>query len=112
MSPSPRNARAALSCFLLSLPFIYKPSQAFAPIQEILTSCNERIKAFYWKLWYSDDESLPAIDFWEKFMGPEVTILAEDVEQFCAVLGNQGESFKTARSEELQAPMDFAIITG
>ena len=77
-----------------------------------MTSCNERIKAFYWKLWYGDDKSLPAIDIREKFVGPEVTILAEDVEQFCVVVGNQGESFKTARSEEVQAPMDFAIVTG
>jgi len=39
-------------------------------------------------------------------------ILAEDVEQFCAVVGNQAESFKTARNENVQAPMDFAIVTG
>jgi len=94
----------------LSLQFVYKP--CFAPIHEISTSRNERIKAFYWKLWYGDDESLPAIDIREKFVGPEVTILAEDVEQFCVVVGNQGESFKMVRSEEVQAPMDFAIVTG
>ena len=96
----------------LSLQFIYKPSQGFAPIHEISTGHNERIKAFYWKLWYGDDESLPAIDIREKFVGLEVTILAEDMERFCAVVGNQGESFKTARSEEVQAPMDFVIVTG
>ena len=94
----------------LSLQFIYKPSQGFAPIHEISTGRIERIKAFYWKLWYGDDESLPAIDIREKFVGPEVTILAADVEQFCAVVDNQGESFKTARSE-VQALMDFAIVT-
>jgi fatty acid synthase subunit beta len=96
----------------LSLQFVYKPSQGFAPIHEISTGRNERIKAFYWKLWYGDDETLPTIDIREKFVGPEVTILAEDVEQFCAVVGNQGESFKTARTEQVQAPMDFAIVTG
>ena len=100
------------SSILLSLQFVYKPSQGFAPIHEISTGRNERIKAFYWKLWYGDDESLPAIDIREKFVGPEVTILAEDVEQFCAVVGNQRESFKTARTEEVQAPMDFTIVTG
>ncbi|KAF8963371.1 hypothetical protein BDZ97DRAFT_2075857 [Flammula alnicola] len=96
----------------LALQFVYKPSQGFAPIHEIATGRNQRIKEFYWKLWYGDNEVLPAIDIREKFVGPEVVIKAEDVEQFCAVVGNQGESFKTVRNEKVQAPMDFAIVTG
>jgi len=95
-----------------SLQFVYKPSHGFAPIHEIDTGRNERIKAFYWKLWYGDDEVLPAIGIRDKFVGPEVTILAEDVEQFCAVVGNRAENFKTARNENVQAPMDFALVTG
>ncbi|KAF8969171.1 fatty acid synthase [Flammula alnicola] len=96
----------------LALQFVYKPSQGFAPIHEIATGRNQRIKEFYWKLWYGDNDVLPAIDIREKFVGPEVVIKAEDVEQFCAVVGNQGESFKTVRNEKVQAPMDFAIVTG
>jgi len=94
----------------LSLQFQYCPSQGFTPIHEIATGRNQRIKQFYWKLWYGDDEVLPNIDIHEKFMGPEAAIDSSDVEQFCAVVGNQGESFKTARSDKIQAPMDFAIV--
>jgi len=96
----------------LALKFQYKPSQGFAPIHEIATGRNDRIKSFYWKLWYGDNEVLPSINIRDKFVGPEVTIAAEDVEQFCAVVGNQGERFKTVRNEQVQAPMDFAIVTG
>lgn len=96
----------------LSLHFQYKPSQGYAPIHEIADGRNKRIKEFYWKLWYGDDEVLPDIDIRETFVGPEVTIEAEDVEQFCAVVGNQGESFTTIRNDNVQAPMDFAIVTG
>ncbi|KAF4614083.1 hypothetical protein D9613_007929 [Agrocybe pediades] len=96
----------------LTLQFQYTPSQGFAPIHEVAVGRNQRIKEFYWKLWYGDDEKLPSIDIRDKFVGPEVTIRAEDVEQFCAVVGNQGEAFKTARNEQVQAPMDFAIVTG
>ncbi|KAF8907276.1 fatty acid synthase [Gymnopilus junonius] len=96
----------------LSLKFEYKPSQGFAPIHEIAVGRNQRIKAFYWKLWYGDNEDLPTIDIREKFIGPEVTIKAEDVQQFCAVVGNQGEAFKAVRNDKIQAPMDFAIVTG
>jgi hypothetical protein len=34
---------------------------------------------------------LPTIDIRDKFTGPEVSIEAEAVEKFCAVVGNQGE---------------------
>ncbi|KAH9936479.1 uncharacterized protein B0H18DRAFT_950746 [Fomitopsis serialis] len=37
---------------------------------------------------------------------------ANDVEAFCAVVGNEGEAFKTARTDRNEAPMDFAIVTG
>ncbi|KAJ6624064.1 fatty acid synthase [Mycena sp. CBHHK59/15] len=96
----------------LSLQFEYKPSLGFAPIHEIATDRNTRIKEFYWKLWYGDDAVLPEIGIRETFHGPEVTIEASAVEQFCAVVGNQGESFQTVRNDQISAPMDFAIVTG
>jgi fatty acid synthase subunit alpha len=96
----------------LSLQFEYKPSNGFAPIHEIATGRNSRIKQFYWKLWYGDDAVLPTIDIHETFIGPEVVIEATAVETFCAVVGNQGESFKTVRNDVVNAPMDFAIVTG
>ena len=96
----------------LSLQFEYKPSNGFAPIHEIAIGRNTRIKEFYWKLWYGDDDVLPAIDIHETFVGPDVTIEADAVERFCAVVGNQGESFKVARNDVVKAPMDFAIVTG
>ena len=46
------------------------------------------------------------------FTGPEVTIDEDTVQTFCAVVGNQAEAFKTARNEVIEAPMDFAIVTG
>ncbi|KAJ7077160.1 fatty acid synthase [Mycena belliarum] len=96
----------------LTLQFEYKPSLGFAPIHEIATGRNTRIKEFYWKLWYGDDAVLPEIDIRETFHGPEVTIEAGAVERFCAVVGNQAESFQTVRNEQVSAPMDFAIVTG
>ena len=42
---------------------------------------------------------------------PDATINLSNVEQFCAVAGNKGESFKVVRNDNVQAPMDFAIVT-
>jgi enoyl reductase-like protein len=54
--------------------------------------------------------SFPRLTF-TKTVGPEVAIDSSDVEQFCDVVGNQGESFKTARNNNVQVPMDYAITT-
>jgi fatty acid synthase subunit alpha, fungi type/fatty acid synthase subunit beta, fungi type len=94
----------------LLLHFQYKPSMSSTPIHEIAEGRNERIKQFYWKLWYGDSEVLP--DIRDTFTGPEITVEARAVETFCAVVGNQGERFKTTWNSEVKAPMDFAIVTG
>ncbi|KAI0649410.1 fatty acid synthase [Trametes meyenii] len=96
----------------LTLNFVYKPAMGFAPIHEVADGRNRRIKEFYWKLWFGDNEVLPEINVRDTFTGPEVTIDEDDVETFCAVVGNQGEAFKSARTDTPLAPMDFAIVTG
>lgn len=95
----------------LYLQFVYKPSQGYMPIHEVVADRNNRIKQFYWKLWYGD-KVLPSLNTEEMFVGPEVTITSEEVEEFCAVVGNQGELFKSTRMDTAQAPMDFAIVIG
>jgi fatty acid synthase subunit alpha, fungi type len=96
----------------LYLQFEYKPSMPFAPIHEVAADRNKRIKEFYWRLWFGDDEVLPEVDVRATYTGPEVTINANDIDTFCNVVGNQSEPFKAARTTEVQAPMDFAIVTG
>jgi hypothetical protein len=46
----------------------------------------------------------------QKVVVEYATINSSDVEQFCAVVGNQGGSFKIVRNDNVQAPMDFAIV--
>jgi fatty acid synthase subunit alpha len=96
----------------LSMKFDYVPSLGSIPIHEIADGRNLRIKDFYWRLWFGDNETLPSIGVRETFHGSEIAITAEDVEAFCDVVGNQSEAFKTARNERVQAPMDFGIVTG
>ncbi|EGN98830.1 hypothetical protein SERLA73DRAFT_168429 [Serpula lacrymans var. lacrymans S7.3] len=96
----------------LSLQYKYVPSMGSMPIHEVAEGRTRRIKEFYWKLWYGDDEVLPEIDLRDTFVGPDVTIKSSDIETFCAVVGNQGEEFKTTRTSIVKAPMDFAIVTG
>ncbi|KAJ3886618.1 hypothetical protein GG344DRAFT_81530 [Lentinula edodes] len=96
----------------LTLQFEYKSAMGSAPIHEVVTGRNMRIKAFYWKLWYGDDQSLPELDIHDTFTGPDVTLKAEDIKKFCSVVGNNDKSFKSVRTTTISAPMDFAIVAG
>ncbi|KAG9315241.1 hypothetical protein JVU11DRAFT_4375 [Chiua virens] len=96
----------------LYLQFKYVSSMGSMPIHEVSEGRNGRIKDFYWKLWFGGEHTRPEIDIRETFIGPEVVVSANDIETFCNVVGNQNEAFKTARTEVVKAPMDFAIVTG
>ncbi len=54
------------------------------PIHELADDCNVRIKQFYWKLWFGDNEALPEIGLRDIFTGPEVTIDEDGIETFRA----------------------------
>jgi len=96
----------------LTLIYTYRPDQGYAPIHEVMEGRTTRIKDFYWRLWFGEDEEMPHLDSKQVFEGPEVTIDATEIECFCAVVRNDGEAFKSARTENVRAPLDFAIVTG
>lgn len=92
--------------------FQYKPEMGYAPIHEVVDGRNKKIKDFYWRLWFGDDQKLPELPLDTTFTCESTTIDAQAVQRFCDVVGNQGESFKAARSDKVMAPMDFAIVLG
>jgi fatty acid synthase subunit alpha len=96
----------------LTLIYTYRPDQGYAPIHEVMEDRTTRIKDFYWRLWFGEDETMSRLDCKQVFEGPEVTIDAKEVERFCAVVRNDGEAFKGTRTENVRAPLDFAIVTG
>ena len=77
-----------------------------------MEGCNKCIKEFYWQLWFGDDKEPQDLDVCDTFTSPDVSISANDVKAFCAAVGNQQEKFKTVHTDEVKAPMDYAIITG
>lgn len=99
----------------VALPFLYKynPEDGFAPILEVMEGRNDRIKHFYWKLWFG--HSLPVnldIDVEETIIGDEVTITGQDISEFTHAIGNKCEAFVNRPGKTTLAPMDFAIVVG
>ncbi|KAK6458738.1 S-acyl fatty acid synthase thioesterase [Scheffersomyces xylosifermentans] len=99
----------------IALPFLYtyKPSDGFAPILEVMEGRNDRIKEFYWKLWYGADIPYEnEINVEEAIEGDEITITGQEIADFAHAIGNKCEAFVTRPGKVTLAPMDFAIVIG
>lgn len=98
-----------------TLPFIYdyKPEDGFAPILEVMEGRNDRIKKFYWQLWFGHDVPVDLdIDVEEVIPGDKVTVSGKDIAEFTHAIGNTCEAFITRPGKQTLAPMDFAIVVG
>ncbi|RYP75527.1 hypothetical protein DL769_003814 [Monosporascus sp. CRB-8-3] len=98
----------------VSLPlwFTYNPEAGYAPIHEVMEGRNDRIKEFYWRAWFGDDEFDLDTPVTSKFDGGETTITSEDINDFVHAVGNTGEAFVDRPGKVMYAPMDFAIVVG
>lgn len=96
----------------LVLKFTYHPETGYAPIHEVMTDRNDRIKEFYWKAWFGNESlDLDAL-VTAKFDGGKATITAEAINDFIHAVGNTGEAFVDRPGKVMYAPMDFAIVVG
>ncbi|KAL2754260.1 hypothetical protein ACRALDRAFT_1063159 [Sodiomyces alcalophilus JCM 7366] len=96
----------------LPLKFTYHPETGYAPIHEVMESRNDRIKEFYWRTWFGDDEFDLEADVTSKFDGGSAVITGEDINDFVHAVGNTGEAFVERPGKTVYAPMDFAIVVG
>ena len=96
----------------LPLQFTYHPETGYAPIREVMTGRNDRIKEFYYRVWFGDGKvpfDAPAASTFE---GGEATVTSQAIADFVHAVGNTGEAFVERPGKEVLAPMDFAIVVG
>lgn len=99
----------------VALPFLYdfKPEDGFAPIAEVMEGRNNRIKKFYWVLWFGADVPVDLdIDVEQVIAGDKVTVTGQDISEFTHAIGNTCEAFIPRPGKKTLAPMDFAIVVG
>lgn len=99
----------------VALPFLYdfKPEDGFAPIAEVMEGRNNRIKKFYWVLWFGADVPVDLdINVEEVIAGDKVTVTGQDISEFTHAIGNTCEAFVPRPGKKTLAPMDFAIVVG
>nr|BAA36384.1 fatty acid synthetase [Schizosaccharomyces pombe] len=92
--------------------FKYEPSAGYSPVSEILDGRNDRIKHFYWALWFGEEPYPENASITDTFTGPEVTVTGNMIEDFCRTVGNHNEAYTKRAIRKRMAPMDFAIVVG
>lgn len=96
----------------LPLRFTYHPEAGYAPIREVMEGRNDRIKEFYYRIWFGD-EALPFdTPPTSTFDGGRATVTSRAIADFVHAVGNTGEAFVERPGKEVFAPMDFAIVVG
>lgn len=96
----------------LPLKFHYRPEYGYAPIHEVMDARNDRIKEFYYKIWFGDEACPFDTPVSSKFDGGRATVTSEAINDFVHAVGNTGEAFVERPNKEVFAPMDFAIVVG
>ncbi|KAJ5409691.1 uncharacterized protein N7487_004050 [Penicillium crustosum] len=92
--------------------FTYHPETGYAPIREVMGDRNDRIKEFYYRIWFGNKDVPFDTPTTATFSGGQKTITAQDVADFVHAVGNTGEAFVDRPGKEVFAPMDFAIVAG
>ena len=96
----------------LPLRFTYHPETGYAPIKEVMEGRNDRIKEFYYRIWFGDEAvpfDTPATSVFE---GGRAIVTSQAIADFVHAVGNTGEAFVERPGKEVYAPMDFAIVVG
>ena len=97
----------------LELFYTYNTADGFAPIAEIMEGRNERIKEFYWKLWFGSNSKIDLdFDVASTIDGGSMEINSKDISQLTHSVGNSCEYFVPREGRDQLAPMDFAIVIG
>ncbi|KAI4152760.1 MAG: hypothetical protein LQ340_002720 [Diploschistes diacapsis] len=97
---------------VLPLKFTYHPETGYAPIKEIMAGRNDRIKGFYYNIWFGNEECPFEVPPESTFQGGRATVTSQAIADFVHAVGNTGEAFVERPGKDIMAPMDFAIVVG
>ena len=96
----------------LPFKFIYHPETGYAPIHEVMDGRNDRIKEFYYRIWFGETNVPFDVPLTNTFDGGKATVTSQAIADFVHAVGNTGEAFVERPGKEVFAPMDFAIVVG
>ena len=96
----------------LPLRFTYHPEAGYAPIREVMEGRNDRIKEFYYRIWFGNEKVPFDVPATSTFEGGQATVNSQAIADFVHAVGNTSEAYVERPGKEVLAPMDFAIVVG
>ena len=96
----------------LPLKFTYHPEAGYAPIREVMEGRNGRIKEFYYRIWFGNEQVPFDAPATSNFEGGQATVTSQAIADFVHAVGNTSEAYVERPGKEVLAPMDFAIVVG
>lgn len=94
----------------LCFKFVFNPEANYAAFQEVMQGRNDRIKDFYWSLWFGREEKLPkSASLTDVFQGGVFEVQEQEVSNFVQALNCKNEAYFAHPGMPRLAPLDFAI---
>ncbi|KAJ6134376.1 Acyl transferase/acyl hydrolase/lysophospholipase [Penicillium sp. IBT 18751x] len=105
-----RNAGGA-ACGL-QLKFQFRREAVYAPIHEIMEGRNERVKNFYYRVWFAGEtpETWPSVH--DTFYESQFEVTADSIAEFAHCVQNASDAASKRRGKQLSAPLDFGVVIG
>ncbi|EUC26809.1 hypothetical protein COCCADRAFT_113337, partial [Bipolaris zeicola 26-R-13] len=103
--------RRNMSDLVVSLPlrFRYKPEYGYAPIREIMEDRNERIRRFYWSIWFGKSHPILEGSLSDSFECGKEKITRQHVESFIQAINNSTRTHKNFLEPATNVSISFAI---
>ncbi|RAK71483.1 beta subunit of fatty acid synthase [Aspergillus fijiensis CBS 313.89] len=97
----------------LQLQFEYRREAIYAPIHEIMEGRNERVKDFYYRVWFAGEtpEAWPSVH--DTFRESQFEVTAESIAEFAHCVQNASDAASKRRGkQQMTAPLDFGVVVG
>ncbi|KAI9745826.1 MAG: hypothetical protein M1818_000507 [Claussenomyces sp. TS43310] len=96
----------------LQLKYRYHPEASFAPIREIVEGRNDRIKEFYYRVWFADETYEVQRSVYDTFTDDQVDITTDAIAEFAHCVRNSSDASSKRLGKQLYAPLDFGVVVG
>ncbi|KAF7591456.1 hypothetical protein BBP40_001559 [Aspergillus hancockii] len=105
-----RNAGGAAIGLLLK--YQYRREAVYAPIHEIMEGRNERVKEFYYRVWFTEDRPEVWTSVHDTFLESQFEVTADSIAEFAHCVQNASDASSKRRGKTLYAPLDFGVVVG
>jgi fatty acid synthase subunit beta len=96
----------------LQLKFQFRREAVYAPIHEIMEGRNERVKDFYYRVWFAGEtpETWPSVH--DVFCESQFEVTADSIAEFADCVQNASDAASKRRGKQMTAPLDFGVVIG